>query len=240
MTEIKFGVVGDTHFGSKHLQLTALYDFYKKLAYNGIEKVYHCGDLVEGLAMRPSQEDDLYVKDGKSMIDNFVDYYPWHKNITTYCISGNHDASIYKRYRWDAVKAICESRSDFEFLGKENAIINLTPKVTMELRHPWDGSAYAMTYKGQKIIESMYTDQRPDILLLGHYHKASYMHFKGVHCIQPGCFQSQTEESKNRGVIVDVGGWIVTAHINDDDTLAYLTTTYVPYDNRIIKDDYKE
>ena len=36
------------------------------------------------------------------------------------------------------------------YLGQSDAVISLTPNCTLELRHPLDGTAYALSYKLQK------------------------------------------------------------------------------------------
>ena len=40
----RFGVVSDTHLGSRYQQLTALNQFYSILARRRIKDVFHCGD----------------------------------------------------------------------------------------------------------------------------------------------------------------------------------------------------
>ena len=60
------------------------------------------------------------------------------------------------------------------YLGRDCAIIMLTPNCSLELRHPWDGTAYALSYKIQKMVESMGGGEKPNILAVGHYHKSEY------------------------------------------------------------------
>ena len=57
---IKFAVIGDTQIGSKYAQLTYLHNFYDLCAKEGIENVYHTGDITEGLKMRVGHEFELY------------------------------------------------------------------------------------------------------------------------------------------------------------------------------------
>ena len=38
-------------------------------------------------------------------------------------------------------QAIANLRPDMKYLGRDCAVVNLTPKCTLELRHPWDGTA---------------------------------------------------------------------------------------------------
>jgi hypothetical protein len=68
----------------------------------------------------------------------------------------------------------------------------------------WSGNSY----KPQKIVESFSGGDKPAVLMIGHYHKLSYNHFRNVHCIQVGCTQDQTPFLRKKGIHVDVGGGI--------------------------------
>lgn len=235
---ICFGLIGDTQIGSKYTQLTYLHDFYRLMKDSGIKDVYHTGDITDGLKMRPGHEYELYEVSADEMRDDVIQNYPKIDGITTHFITGNHDASIYKQVGYDIGQAIASQRPDMEYLGRDCAIINLTPKCTLELRHPWDGTAYALSYKPQKIIEAMEADSKPSILAIGHYHKAEYLFYRNVHCFQTGCFQSQTPFTRGKGISVHLGGWIVDILVAKDGTIRLISPTFVPYYHPI-KDDYE-
>ena len=168
---IRFALMGDTQLGSKYTQLTHLHNFYDRLVKEGITTVYHTGDMVDGLKMRTGHEYELYEISADEQRDDVVKNYPYREGITTYFITGNHDASIYKQVGYDIGRAISEKRPDMIYLGRDCAVVYLTPNCTLELRHPWDGTAYALSYKPQKMIEAMESDSKPNILAIGHYHK---------------------------------------------------------------------
>lgn len=235
---IKFGLMGDTQFGSKYAQITHLHNFYDRLVKEGITTVYHTGDITDGLKMRTGHEYELYAISADEQRDDVVKNYPQREGITTYFITGNHDASIYKQVGYDIGRAISEKRSDLIYLGRDCAIVNLTPKCTLELRHPWDGTAYALSYKPQKMIEAMESDSKPNILAIGHYHKAEYLFYRNVHCFQTGCFQGQTPFTRGKGISVHLGGWIVTVRVLEDGTITGISGEFVPY-YASCKDDYK-
>ena len=79
-----------------------------------------------------------------------------------------------------------------KYLGMSVATINLTPNCILELRHPIDGTAYANSYKPQKMIDAMQGGEKPNILAIGHYHKMEYMLYRNIHAFQTGCFQAQS------------------------------------------------
>lgn len=235
---IHFGLIGDTQLGSKYTQLTYLHDFYDLCKREGITDIYHTGDITDGLKMRPGHEYELYAISADEMLDDVVKNYPKIDSITTHFITGNHDASLYKHVGYDIGKSISDKRSDLIYLGRDCATVNLTPNCTLELRHPWDGTAYAISYKIQKMIEAMEADSKPKILAVGHYHKAEYLFYRNVHAIQTGCFQSQTPFTRGKGISVHMGGWIITAHVNDEGTIQRFGQEFIPFYSPI-KDDYK-
>ena len=235
---IRFAVMGDTQLGSKYAQITHLHNFYDLCAKEGITNVYHTGDVTDGLKMRVGHEYELYKISADDMREDVIQNYPKRDGITTHFITGNHDASIYKQVGYDIGQAIASGRPDMNYLGRDCAVVNLTPKCTLELRHPWDGTAYALSYKMQKMIEAMESDSKPNILAVGHYHKAEYLFYRNVHALQTGCFQGQTPFTRGKGISVHMGGWIVTIRVDENGYIQGFAPELIPY-YYSIKDDYK-
>lgn len=235
---ITFGLMGDTQFGSKYAQITYLHDFYNLCADKGITDIYHTGDITDGLKMRIGHEYELYKISADEMREDVVKNYPKIDGITTHFITGNHDASLYKHVGYDIGQAISNNRPDMDYLGKDCAVVNITPNCTLELRHPWDGTAYAISYKPQKMIEAMESDSKPNILAIGHYHKAEYIFYRNVHCFQTGCFQGQTPFTRGKGISVHLGGWIITVTVDKDGHVKSISPMFIPF-YASIKDDYK-
>ena len=237
-TTITFGLMGDTQMGSKYSQISLLHSLYDIYKSRGITDVYHTGDITDGLKMRKGHEYELYVTSADEMRDDVVKNYPKIDGITTLFITGNHDASIYKLCGYDIGRAIAEKRPDLDYLGMDCAVVKLTPNCTLELRHPWDGTAYATSYKPQKMIEAMEADSKPNILAIGHYHKAEYIFHRNVHCFQTACLQSQTPFTRGKGISVNMGGWIITIKVDANGYIKAIIPEFIPF-YTAIKDDYK-
>jgi UDP-2,3-diacylglucosamine pyrophosphatase LpxH len=235
---VRFAIMGDTQFGSKYAQLTHLHSFYDLCAKEGIEHVYHTGDITDGLKMRVGHEYELYAVSADDMKEDVVRNYPKRPGIITHFITGNHDASLYKQVGFDIGSAIARDRSDMEYLGRDCALINITPNCTLELRHPWDGTAYALSYKIQKMIEAMESDSKPNILAVGHYHKAEYLFYRNVHALQTGCFQGQTPFTRGKGISVHLGGWIVSVRVDETGTIQGFAPEFIPF-YKSVQDDYR-
>lgn len=235
---VRFGLMGDTQFGSKYAQISHLHDFYDFCEREGIKNIYHTGDITDGIKMRPGHEYELYEISADGQRDDVVKNYPYRKGITTHFITGNHDASLFKHVGYDIGRGIAEQREDLIYLGRDCAVVNLTPNCTLELRHPWDGTAYAISYKIQKMIEAMEADSKPNILAVGHYHKEETLFYRNVHAIQTACFQSQTPFTRGKGISVFMGGFIITAHVDKNGYIQRYIPEFRPY-YTAIKDDYK-
>lgn len=235
---IRFGLMGDTQINSKYTQLTHLHHFYDICESLGIDTVFHTGDIDEGEQMRPGHQYECYEQGADDHVEEIVRVYPRREGIKTYFITGNHDASLYKRAGMDLGRAIADKREDMIYLGRDCAVVKLTDKCTLELRHPWDGTAYALSYKAQKIIEAMEADSKPNILAIGHYHKIEYLFYRNVHCFQTGCFQSQTPFTRGKGISVHMGGWIVEVRVAEDGSILGITPTLIPFYSAI-ENDYR-
>ena len=235
---IRFGVCSDNQLNSKYTQIShahKLYDIYEE---EGIKTVYHAGDLDEGEKMRPGHEYECYTQGADDHVEEIVKNYPQRKDIKTYFITGNHDLSIVKRAGYDIGPAISQKRSDMVYLGQNWATINLTPNCVLEVRHPGDGTAYAISYKLQKMIDAMSGGEKPNILVVGHYHKVEYLFYRNIHVYQTGCLQAQTPWMKGKQIAAMMGGWIIEAHVDGDGTVTRIKHEFIPF-YYAIPDDYK-
>lgn len=235
---VRFAIVGDTHINSKYTQLTYLHDFYDECAREGIETVYHCGDIDDGEGMRIGHQYDLYNQGADDHVDHIVAVYPRRTGIKTRFITGNHDASMMKKCGHNIGPIISKQRQDMEYLGMDCARVWLTPTVDLELRHPWDGSAYSLSYKVQRMIEGMDIYSRPKVLAVGHYHKGGEFYFGGVEAFMVPCFQGDTPFTIGKNIQVAMGGYIVEIRLDDDGNIKSIAPRRIRYD-RPIKDDWK-
>jgi predicted phosphodiesterase len=225
---IRFGVVSDTHLCSKWQQLTFLnhlYDIFKK---EGINTVFHSGDLTEGFKMRPGHEHEIFKFGADEQAQYVIENYPYREGITTKFITGNHDHSHIKNGGTDIGKPIAKSRPDMIYLGLSNAKVYITPNCVVELNHPLDGAAYALSYAPQKTIDAMSGGEKPNILLNGHHHKLFYMIYRNVHAYECGTTQAQTPWMRGKRIAANVGGWIINVHVNEDGTVTRIIGECIP------------
>lgn len=235
---VRFALMGDTQINSKDTQLTHLHSFYDECARQGIKHIYHTGDIDEGEQMRPGHQYECYNQGADDHVDEICRVYPERIGITTHFIIGNHDASLIKRCGYDIGPAIAARRNDMEYLGRDCAIVKLTPNCTLELRHPWNGSSYALSYQIQKMVDAMAGGEKPNILAVGHYHKTEFIFYRNIHCFQTGCFQAQTGFMRGKSIAAHMGGWIIEIEVDDEGTIETIKQQFIPY-YKAIKEDYK-
>ena len=84
---IRFGLMGDTQINSKYTQLTHLHRFYDICAQQGIDRVFHTGDIDEGEQMRPGHQYECYEQGADDHVAEIVRVYPKREGITTYFIT---------------------------------------------------------------------------------------------------------------------------------------------------------
>lgn len=235
---VRFGLLGDTQINSKYTQITHLHKAYEIYEQEGIETVYHTGDMDEGEQMRQGHQYECYEQGADAHVDEIVRVYPQVDGIKTEFITGNHDHSLIIRAGYDIGRAIAGRRPDMEYLGQSQAYVKLTPNCTLELRHPGDGTAYAQSYKIQKMIEAMSGGEKPNLLAVGHYHKTEYLFYRNVHAIQTATLQAQTPWMRGKGIAAALGFWIVELTVDGEGHIQRLTPTYFPF-YKAIPDDYR-
>lgn len=235
---VRFGLMGDTQINSKYTQLTHLHRLYDIFAEEGITTVYHTGDIDDGEQMRKGHQYELYTQGVDDHADEIIRVYPRRDGIRTKFITGNHDASMVKLAGVDIGRLIARDRDDMDYLGQDSAVIKLTDNCTFELRHPGDGTAYAISYKSQKMIEAMSGGEKPNLIGVGHYHKCEYLPYRNVHLFQTGCLQAQTPWMRSRGIAAIMGGWIVEVRLNVDGGVERVRQDWFQF-YTAIRDDYK-
>ena len=137
----KFGLVSDTHLGSKYARLDVLNDIYDIFAAEGITRVYHAGNWIEGVA-HFNKFDLLPEAHGlEPQVDLFIRDYPQRPGITTYYIDGDdHEGWMAQREgievgRFAEMKAQRAGREDLKYLSYMEAFITLRHAKTDAINH---------------------------------------------------------------------------------------------------------
>jgi len=231
--EIAFGIVSDTHIGQEKFDEALFASAGKVFRKEGIEKVYHAGDILEGMSGREGQIYELKQIGFQQQIEEAERLMKKYWNgFNVYGINGNHDLWYKKKNNGglDVGKELELRVPNYHHLGDEEADIKLGPGVVMKLFHPGDGTAYATSYKMQKAMEAFEGGKKPQILVEGHYHKALYMFNRNIHGIEAGTLCGQTGWMRGKKIPAHKGFWIVKANIGQKGITKFEPTFYPAYD----------
>lgn len=245
----RFGAVSDNHMGSRYERLDVLHGLYDTFAAEGIKTVYNAGNWIDGEAR--FNVHDLNVHGLDRQLDYMIAHYPQREGIITEYIGGDDHEGWYTQKSGVDVgallydRAVKAGRHDLKYLGyMENDIVLTSPdgkgKTVIKVMHPGGGSSYAISYTSQKIVESFSGAEKPDILLIGHYHKAEYLYTRGVHVIQTGCTQDQSPFMRKKRLSAHLGGWIIEFSTHANGAIDRIKTEFFPYYDRAFhKWEYK-
>lgn len=236
---IRLGIVSDTHLCSKYQQLTLLNQAYMDFHNRGITTVLHVGDLTDGdYKNRPDHIYSLFRIGASDQADYVCEMYPKIKGLKTYFIQGSHDATHIKNGGADIGRMVSQERKDMINLGVGQATFKLNG-CKIEMLHPSGGSAYAYSYKPQKIVDSMTGGEKPNILLIGHYHKNLYMMYRNIHVVCVPSLEARTPFMTGNALINDVGYDVLEFTVNKKGEVQKFNVEHVPFYNTI-QDDYKK
>jgi len=216
---IKFALISDTHFGSMCCDEDAFQNFCKYCVDQKVYQMYVSGDILAGGGIYKGQEFELKDHGVELQRDRLMSMkIPAKLKVDFIC--GNHDTSFRNQVGVSVGDMIANCMPNWTFLGDMQADMHFkTPNGTYKLRlmHPDGGTAYALSYKGQKIVEGLEGGTKPHMLSIGHYHKAEMIPaYRNVAVIQAGAFERQTEFLKRKGSQCHVGGWIMEVNVEKD------------------------
>ena len=211
---IRFTLTGDFHLGSMFTNPEHVFMMYEESRKAGSEFIAVGGDVCEGMSNRPGHIYELshigydaQKSHAKAILGE------WDR--TMYLIDGNHDRWFIKSSGAHIVSDLCELLGDrFIYLGHDEGDISLKGKSTIKLWHGEDGNSYAISYRVQKIIESLTGGAKPGILSCHHVHKFNYIFERHIHAISPGCIQMQSKWMRGKRIAAHTGFVICDAWVN--------------------------
>lgn len=230
-TKIKFGVVSDTHIGSKTHNREALETAYDIMVDEGIRVVYHVGDFVDGYGIYRHQARSLYAHTFDEQVELCAEIYPKRDSIITKGIGGNHDLEgEFGKMAADPVRAICNQRDDIEYLGPYSAWIELPNGAYIHMLHPMGGAGYAISYRAQKLAEAYEAGKKPAMLFIGHWHRQGNFKHREIATFLVGAFQNANDYSvRIGGGPPNVGFHIIEATLADDGSLVRIKPEWLHF-----------
>jgi predicted phosphodiesterase len=232
----KFLVFGDTHIGHKKYDARLMNTAAKEAKKQKVDAVLCTGDIADGWYQnRPAAifEQDAIGFDNQleKSVKEFSKLGNLNKPI--YYITGNHEYNTFVRGAGVEFGNIFKLRLDKlgienYYMGNGEANLKLETGSTIKLLHPDGGSSYAISYKSQKIIESLQGagEKLPSVALIGHFHKSEYIPYQGVNVLQTGTFCGQTKFMRGKGLAAHKGFWIVDLYSKKNGTVDKIIPQY--------------
>lgn len=233
LDHLKLLLISDTHLGSKYDRLDILRYLYDEADSRGVNYVLHSGDLTEGLSGRPQQLYELKECSYTGQRDYVIEKYP-KGDIPTYLIAGNHDLWWIRQCGADICKDISNNRDDLIYLGSDCEDLKIG-KLRIRLYHGTGGNAYAKSYKLQKYLDSIASEERPHILQTGHIHQSFYMKQGKTHCFQTSCLQDLTPYERSKGFTSDKSCWWVDVYMDNNGNPVKVNQELETFNKKLIK-----
>lgn len=212
----KFVVISDTHIGSVYSP-DEWHDIVSDYVNNnGVEGVFHCGDLVEGMKIsrigtQIYELSDIGYEAQKAKAMEILSKY----DVPIYIISGNHDFYYQEYAGANIIKSLSDSLPNLTYIGHDSADIDIDGAI-IRLFHGGDGSnSYAVSYRLQKLCEAITGGNKPNILLAGHVHKFCYIFERHIHAISVPCMQMQTDFMRGKKLAAHTGFLELEFDVND-------------------------
>jgi len=234
-----FGIVSDTHLCSTCERLDVLEAAYDEFARRKITDVIHAGNMVDG-----EFKFNLYEINRVGIHNQaqyVADHYPQRSGMTTYYVTGTcHEGWYQDRIGLNVgwyIQKVCQDagRNDMVFIGHVEQDIVLKQargETRIRVMHPGGGSAYALSYPSQKMVESFQGGEKPQVLILGHYHKFDFTYPREVATLLAGCTQDQTRFMRKKSLAAMVGFSILKIGTRVDGTIGRCNVEWYPFYDR--------
>lgn len=225
---VKIGVMTDTHIGHRKFYPQRIYKAFEEFKKEGVDFICHCGDVTEGMSHRPGHIYELTHLGYDNQKQFATEIFSQWTDTPIYAIDGNHDRWYIKSNGALIVKDIARSLNNFHFLGHDEGDIQLNDNVSIRLWHGEDGNSYALSYRVQKILESLQGGEKPNIMFCGHTHKYVKLFERNVHAISAGCIEDQTKWMRGKRIPAHTGFGIYDITFNTKG-VTKLSETFYPF-----------
>jgi len=228
----KFILYGDTHWGHVQSDLKLHDHMCNTVVKENVDFVAHAGDIADGwYQSRPAS---IFEQNAIGFDQQMSLSVEQLKNIEAplYFITGNHTYNTFVRGAGVEFGPILEDKltkigKEAHYLGNAEGNIFLN-NTLLRLLHPDGGSSYAISYKSQKIAEALESGKKPNILAIGHFHKAEYIFYRNIHIFQTATLCGQSKFMKGKGLAAHKGFWLLDIYTKDNGQVDMISPTFYP------------
>lgn len=225
---VRIGHMTDTHIGSEYLDENRIYQAFDEFKKEKVDFITHSGDVTEGMSNRPGHVYELSEIGYSAQKNKSVEIFSQWGDTDIYAIDGNHDQWFIKSNGAKIVEDIDKEVDNFHFIGHDEGDISLGRKAVLKLWHGGDGNSYALSYRLQKILESLSGGEKPNILVAGHVHKYVNIFERNVYALSAGSIQRQTPWMRGKRIAAHVG-FIIADYWIDKNGVSKFRSTWYPF-----------
>jgi hypothetical protein len=211
-----FAAIGDLHAASKHTRWDVREHLIREAEKANAQAIFDTGNWIDGEAN--FNRYDLEVIGLEQQCQMLARRHP-KTSLPIYAVSGDDHEGWYAQREGIDVGKYCANimraaGHDWNDLGYQEAHVTLRhagsgKTASLAVVHPGGGSAYALSYSIQKIVESYEGGEKPHAAFYGHYHKLWAGIIRNIWVVQTGCAQDQTSFMRKKRLEAHVGGAIV-------------------------------
>jgi hypothetical protein len=169
-----FAALGDFHAGSKYCRYDVREDLVRRAEEAGAQAILDSGNWVDGEAKFNKYDLEAVGMDAQCAL--LAKRHPKTK-LPIYAVAGDDHEGWYGqregvdigRYAQNIMREAGHDWHDLGYMEAHIALVNANSgkKSILAVVHPGGGSAYALSYRPQKIIEALEGGEKPAVLLLG-------------------------------------------------------------------------
>lgn len=218
----KFAAISDTRLGSKYQQLTILNNIYEKAYEEGIRTVFHCGDISEGLyniKTKTTYYDSLFKHDSALQAYYIISHYPEIEGMKTYFVTGDQDRTHISKRGIDIGKKISGARDDMIYLGAVSCTVRLK-NINILVQHPKGKVPYTISYRPQKNMVNIRSEDKPDILLHGHWLQCQALQYRNIHEFSVPSLVATTPRMIDESIHNTTGAWFIDISFDEKGQLS--------------------
>lgn len=235
--EFKFLALSDTRLCSHYQQMSILKEIYLRAYKEGALFALHMGDITEGIHSNNYLKDTIFAHDSFSQKEYVVQNYPFIEGFNTYFIIGEHDETHMKDGNTNIGKLISNEREDLIYLGQRRAIVKVD-NTNILMRHPKGKVAYTMSYKSQRHINAMRSEDKVNIVLNGHWCYMDEYVLRKVNQFSIPSVVANTPEMDFLDTPNTVGAYIISVLLDEKGNFKKTTYRRICY-YQTIKEDYR-
>ena len=218
---VKIGYFSDPHIGHNRCREDGFELMSRVFEKEGVQFILCPGDHLEGMSGRPGHIYELDQLGFTAQANKAVELYD-ALGLPIFGIDGNHDGWYQdKGNAGIIVGEDLENRvKNYTHLGQDEGDLILKAKgkkpVVIKLFHGRDGTAYADSYKIQKLIESFTGGEKPNVVLSGHYHKSLFLARRNVFGFECGTLCGQSRFMRGKKLQAHQGFGIIDLYVGDE------------------------